>query len=205
MSGYKHYERRMRNMTFPDLTETKIRLETLLSGLNREQLQALLLHLVEQNPSLADMIEGQAALLHPPSPQPQPQPEAVPQAATPVPPVAPIRRPEVDPKPVRRQVRSIMRSLDRMSGSEAYGYIGAVVNGVREILDQAWTLIKADDGRNALILLEAITEEYLADWENLDDSDGEASDFFSDLGPAWTEALLSADISDKERKSWVAR
>jgi hypothetical protein len=76
---------------------------------------------------------------------------------------------------------------------------------VGEILDQAWTLLKADDGRNAITMLEAITEKYLAEWENFDDSDGEASDFFSTLGEAWTEALLSADMPDKERKSWAAR
>jgi hypothetical protein len=47
--------------------------------------------------------------------------------------------------------------------------------------------------------------EYLSDWENMDDSDGEASGFFSDLGPAWTEALLSEGLSSKERKSWAAK
>src|SRR5206468_2249824 len=54
-------------------------------------------------------------------------------------------------------------------------------------------------------LLEAITEAYVADWTNLDDSDGEASGFFQDLGPIWTEALLSVDLSSRERKVWASK
>ena len=45
----------------------------------------------------------------------------------------------------------------------------------------------------------------MSEWEHLDDSDGEASGFFSDLGQAWAEALLSVDLSRQERKSWAKR
>src|SRR5258708_22638785 len=100
-----------------------------------------------------------------------------------------------DAKAVRRQVRSILDSLGRMRSSEAYWQVGAVANEVRQLLEQGWTLIQADDGRSALALLEAITEAYVADWTNLDDSDGEASGFFQDLCPLWTEALLSVVLS----------
>ena len=47
-----------------------------------------------------------------------------------------------------------MHSLDRMRSSEAYWHVGSVVNEVGSIVDQAWSLIKAGDGRNALIVLE---------------------------------------------------
>src|SRR5712692_3114654 len=167
--------------------------DSLLSNLNRDQLQLLLLKLVERDPSLVEIIEGQVDMLR-----------SVSSKATPTSPMAaPPRHTEVDVKDVRRQVRSIIRGLDRMRSSEAYWHVGAVVNGVRQLVEQAWSLIKADDGRNALILLEAITEEYIGEWENLDDSDGEASAFFDDLGTAWTEALLSADLTSQERKSWA--
>ena len=155
--------------------------------MNRDQLQSLLLKLGEQEPSLIEAIERQVALL-----QTSPSAKAVPK-----PPVA------VDPKRVRRQVHSIIHSLDRMSGSEAYWQVGAVVNEIGQLVDQAWALIKADQGRQALTVLEAITEAYMSDWENLDDSDGEASGFFSDLGTAWTEAILSADLTRKERERWA--
>src|SRR6266852_9941663 len=168
-------------------------LESLLSGLNRDQLQSLLLKLAEQEPSLISTIEKQVALLHASSSQP----------TTPSPTVAPKPAIAVDTKAIRRLVRSSIHSLDRMRSSEAYWHVGAVVNEVGQLVEQAWALIKADDGRNALILLEAITEEYIGEWENLDDSDGEASAFFDDLGTAWTEALLSADLTSQERKSWA--
>src|SRR6266851_3670388 len=94
------------------------------------------------------------------------------------------RRAQVDAKAVRRQVRSILHSLDRMRSSEAYWQVGAVANEVRQLLEQGWTLIQADDGRNALALLEAITEAYVANW---------------------TEALLSVNLSSRERKVWASK
>src|SRR2546429_9088421 len=173
--------------------ETRSALESLLSGLNRDQLQSLLLKLAEQDPSTIATIERQATLLQPSSSQPT----TPPQQAVPKPPVA------VDTKTIRRQVRSSIHSLDRMRSSEAYWQIGAVVNEIGQLVEQAWALIKADNGRQALSVLEAITEEYTSEWENLDDSDGEASGFFSDLGTAWTEAILSADLTHEEREQWA--
>jgi uncharacterized Zn finger protein len=167
-------------------------LKDLLSGLDREQLQGLLLKLAEREPILINVIEELVGLPEPISPK-----------MTVSPTTASPRRAQADAKAVRRQVRSTLHSLDRMRSSEAYWHVSAVVNEVRQLLEQGWTLIQADDGRSALSLLEAITEAYVSDWTNLDDSDGEASGFFQDLGPIWTEALLSADLSSKERKIWV--
>ena len=170
-------------------------LESQLAGLSREQLQSLLLKLAEQEPSLIPTIEKQVTMLRTSSSQPT---TPLPQAAREPPPV-------VDTKVIRRQVRSSIHSLDRIRSSEAYWQVGAVVGEIGQLVDQAWALIKADDGRQALKVLEAITEEYLGEWENLDDSDGEASGFFSDLGPAWTEAVLSADLTREEREGWADR
>src|SRR5260370_4754015 len=171
--------------------EAHLALESLLSGLNRDQLQSLLLKLCEQGPALAVALEKQAALLHPSQP------------TTTSPKVATKPQIAVDPKALRRQVRSAIHSLDRTRSSEAYWQVGAVVKEVGQLVEQAWALIKADDGRQALAVLGAITEEYMSEWENLDDSDGEASGFFSDLGKAWTEAVLSADLTREEREGWA--
>ncbi len=175
------------------MNEDRSPLKNLLSGLNRDQLQSLLLKLAEQEPAVIATIERQAILLQTSSSQPT----TPPQQATPKPPIT------VDTKAVRRQVRSSIHSLDRMRSSEAYWHIGAVVNEIGQLVEQAWALIKADDGQQALTILEAITEEYMSEWENLDDSDGEASGFFSDLGTAWTEAILSADLTHEEREQWA--
>jgi hypothetical protein len=152
-----------------------------------------LLKLAEQEPSFIATIEKQARLLQTSSSQPT-TPSSM---APPKPPIA------VDTKAIRRQVRSSIHSLDRMRSSEAYWQVGAVVNEIGQLVKQALALIKADDGRQALTILEAITEEYMSEWENLDDSDGEASGFFSDLGTAWTEAILSADLTREEREQWA--
>ena len=106
---------------------------------------------------------------------------------------------------MRRQVRQSLLGLDRMRPSEAYWHVGAVVGDVRRTLDRAWAFIKAGDGPNALAILDAITDEYLDGWEMLDDSDGEVSGFFGDLGPAWAEALLTAELSPTERRSWAGK
>lgn len=178
----------------PEAVEERAPIDASLSGLDREQLQALLLHLVEREPHLADAIESQVVLLRTASTAPASS------GAEPAP-----RHTPVDPGPFRRQVRAIFRGLDRMSLSDAYWHVGGVVNEVRQVLEQAWAFIKADDGANALTILEAITEEYVAEWEVLDDSDGDASAFFEDLGPAWAEAVLSADLNSRERQTWVGK
>src|SRR6266516_478567 len=120
--------------------ETRSALESLLSGLNRDQLQALLLKLAEQEPSVITPIKRQAILLHPSASQPT----TPPQQATPKPAIA------VDTKAVRRQVRSSIHSLDRMRSSEAYWHVGAMVNEIGQLVEQTWTPIKADDSRQAL-------------------------------------------------------
>ena len=80
-------------------------LESLLSGLNREQLQALLLKLAEQEPSVITTIERQATLLQTSASQPTTSPQQAPKPAI-----------AVDTKAVRRQVRSGVSP----SGSHAF-------------------------------------------------------------------------------------
>jgi hypothetical protein len=88
-----------------------------------------------------------------------------------------------------------------MRSSEAYWHVSGVVDQVRQLLDGTRDFIEAGDGRNALLLLEAVTEEYVAGWLCLDDSDGYAGAFFGDLGAAWTEACLTVDdLTPDERQ-----
>lgn len=175
---------------------TPLSLENVLSDLNREQLQTLLLKLSEQEPSLTEAIMKQVALLSASSSQP----------TTPHPLVAsksPRPQIEVNSEQIRRQVGNIVHSVAHMSGTAAYYQVGSVVHSIEQFIDQAWTWIDADDGRQAITILEAITEEYINEWESLDDSDGDAGELFNTLGQAWTEAILSADLTSKERKHWA--
>jgi uncharacterized Zn finger protein len=79
------------------------------------------------------------------------------------------------------------------------------VDQVRQLLHQVHGFIEAGDGRNALVFLEAITDEYVEGWLYLDDSDGEAGGFFGELGEAWAEVCLVADLSPQERGQWAQK
>ncbi len=177
----------------PDEIEVRPALEELLADLDREELQSLLLHLAARDPYVADEIESRIALLRS-IPTDSQATEAV---------MAPPRRTPVDPQPIRRQVTAILHSLDHMRPSEAYWQVSSVVDQVRQLLNQGQGFIEAGDGRNALVVLEAITDEYVEGWIYLDDSDGYAGEFFGELGEAWTEACLVADLSPSERELWA--
>ena len=166
--------------------EIRPSLEELVGSLERGQMKGLLLNLAAGDPNLIDAIESQLVLLRAkPSPRP--------------------RHSTVDPQPIRRQVSHILGSLDHMRASEAYWLVGDVVGQVRQILGQVDDFVRAGDGRSALIILEAITDEYVADWHYLDDSDGLAGEFFDELGAVWTEAALTADLTRAERREWVQK
>jgi uncharacterized Zn finger protein len=175
----------------PAQVEERPALQTLLAGLDREQLQTLLLRLVERQPHLTDVVEGQVPVFHV-----QPTADA---------PTPRQRRTPIDPTPFRRQVRDLLHSLDRMRRSDAYWHVGAVVDQVRQVLVQAKGFVAAGDGRHALAILDAITEAYVSDWVALDDSDGYADAFFEDLGAVWTEAILTADLTPAERETWAEK
>jgi uncharacterized Zn finger protein len=170
-------------------------LEQLLAGLSRDQLQVLLLGLAEEEPRLAAAIESRVALV-----------SAASSAAAPTTGISsPSRRTPVDPTPFRREVRESLRSVDYRRSSDAYWQVGEAVSGAHRVLHRAWDFVRVGDGRNALVVLEAVTEEFLAGFESLDDSYGDVGDFFRELGPAWAEALLSADLTSPERQGWAQK
>jgi uncharacterized Zn finger protein len=111
----------------------------------------------------------------------------------------------VDPAPVRKRVRQILRSLDRMRPSEAYWHVGGVVEEVRGVLDEIRGVLDSGAARDALALLEALTAAYVEGWTDLDDSDGEAGAFFDELGQVWTEAVIAADLRPDEGERWAEK
>jgi uncharacterized Zn finger protein len=162
-------------------------LEETLSDLDRAQLQDLLLKLVERDPSLADVIEGEISL-----------------------PAFSTGRP-VNVEDIRRRLRSGPHAQGYMNPYSDYRHTDGNVDEVRRILDGAWDSIRSDDGRGALPILEAITQEYMEsremlDWEVIGDYGGELIDFFGELGATWTEALLSVDdLTPREREDYSAK
>lgn len=177
----------------PEKVEEHPSLETLLEQYQREELQALVLQLAGQIPHLAEALEQTHAARQPnlsPSPSPSPTSVQIPQTS-------------VSTRAIRREVRSAIHSLDRMRASEAYWYVGSVVGEVVQIAGKAIELLEAGEVQAALTTLEAVTEEYIDEYEDLDDSDGEVGDSFNQLGKLWAEALLSTDLSQEEREGWA--
>lgn len=111
----------------------------------------------------------------------------------------------VDTESVKRRVHSAIHSLDRMRRSEAYWHVGSVAGGVRAELDTARAAIERGQGRLALEFIRAVMEPYVEDWTLLDDSSGEASDVFWEIGKLLAEALLDLDLTPNERSDWAER
>ncbi len=163
-------------------------LEEQLASLARDELQAILLTLAEERAENLEAIERQIILRQPQKTAAQPQTQPT------------IKRTPIDPQPIRRQVHSILNPR-----YDNYGYAGNAINELGTILTHIEGFIIGGDSENALRLLEAFTAEYCASFYQIDDSDGELGGFVDDIGTAWAEALLTADLSRAERKEWLAK
>jgi uncharacterized Zn finger protein len=92
---------------------------------------------------------------------------------------------------------------------------GEIVQAVRPLLDQARGFVVGGEPRSALDILSALTEEYLAgyqdlagEWEEIYGygvAEGSAGEFFGELAEVWAEAILSAELSADERDEWGER
>ena len=177
----------------PDEIEERPCLEQVLSGLDPARLRALVLHLVGEQPDLADFIDTYA-LAAAGAEQPEGD-DGEPSG----------RRTPLDPEAFRRQVRASLHSLGRMRASRAYELVGDVLSQVEDVLRRADAFLQAGDARNALVIVDAVTEEYMEGWLHLDGSSGATGEFFCELAGVWTEALLTADLTAEERRAWAEK
>jgi uncharacterized Zn finger protein len=169
-------------------------LTELLASLDADQLRSILLRLVGRDPSLADRIERELGQI-----------QAIATAADAGPTAAPPPPVTVNAAAIRRQVRAGLRGATPLIQRGGWGYGVDVPGEVLELLEEAWTLVRSGQGAAALATLEALADEYVEGWEALAeyDEEGEAASFFSELTPALTEALLTAELSSAERERWV--
>ncbi|NJN92762.1 MAG: hypothetical protein HC875_01065 [Anaerolineales bacterium] len=160
----------------------------LLAGLNQEELRALLTQLLTEQPRLVDWVETQVALKKTPVEAPvmsQPQQRQMP----------------IDPTPFRKQAQALFRGYDY--GDYAAGY--SIAQQMSQLMAKASPFLDAGDGRNALLILEAITGPYVDSWSEFDDSDGEMASVFDELGSYLAEAVLSTDLSVDEGKALIKK
>jgi uncharacterized Zn finger protein len=169
----------------PELVRELPALEEVLSGLDKDQLGEILLKLAGRDPSLVGVIESELSLSSSSDTRP------------------------VNAEAIRRRLRSSIHEVGYRR-YDGYWESGGDLAEARRVLDGAWNFIQSDDGRKALPVLEAITEEYMeswemSDWEAMGDYGGELLDFFREVGVALTEAMLSVDLTSSEREDWSAK
>jgi uncharacterized Zn finger protein len=172
-------------MEQPESLEETPALASRLSRLDADELRALLLELADEDDDVARRIERRALARETKS--------RVPAAVA-----APL-----DPTPYRRQARSAMRMGRGGRYDDYYEASGAVVSGLYEVLEPVTALIEVGDGRNALVVLEAVTDEFVGALDQLYDHDGEFGSLIERLNEWWTEALLTADLTPDERREYA--
>lgn len=170
-----------------DEIEERAPLETTLAGLDRHQLAALVVELANVDPGLIDLIEARSLALQAPAPSPD----------------APLTPPP-DLDVARAQARAVLRSLGSSRSRDLWS-VGQITYAFDEAMRLAQPYLEADQGNAALAVLETVTDTFIDRYMGLDDSDGESSVFFEELGKLWTESLLSAELTLEERREWVKR
>ena len=159
----------------------------LLADLNRDQLLALLMKLLREQPDLYDWLE--AAIVSPvTSGKGKP---------------ATAKRRKVDTAVYRRQVRNIMHSLDHMRMSEAYWHVGGLVGELSNVQNTAMEFLDAGDPESALEILLTLIKESHDGFEYIDDSNGELGDFLSGIGEVLAEVILSLELDEDRREDLV--
>ena len=169
----------------PETVEERPELSTQIQELDAEQLEELLLALA-RDPEVAPAIERHLKLMR----------AATDEASS-------ERRTVINPEPFRQRAYGIIESLDHIRPSQAYWHISQLLQNLEQLANEAQSFIENGDGRNALLILEAITDVYVNRWMMLDGSSGETGEFFYPLGKRWIEALLSADLTATEQETWA--
>lgn len=111
------------------------------------------------------------------------------------------RKTEVSKTVYKRQIQSILHSLQGYRMSEAYWMMGGMVDQLDRVRDTAYDFLEADDAHGALVILTTLLTEVSGSFDQFDDSDGELGGFFSELALPLVEAILSTDLSKTERRN----
>lgn len=169
----------------PQTIQQRMSLNQLLDRLNHAQTQTLVQELVAQAPELLNQIDRFVNKISTPivskvsATEPRPK-----------------RQTSVDPQPYRYQAKQMMRNC--LQHWEEGGEENPIEEDLPEILDQVQVFIDRGDGNDALVILTAITEACLEDWDEVSDYGGEGDELIRLLDPVWAAAVLTAELSSVE-------
>jgi len=166
----------------PNRIQKRPTLSQILERLDYPQTQQLMQALVKEQPTLMDVIDRQVTLLSASASSAQ---------------VTPTRRPpSLDTTPFRRQVKQILRNGVRCLED---GYDDdPFTDDLLEVVERALDFARKGEGHHAIAILSAITETYVGEWDELCDYGGDSFPIAESLDEAWTEAILSTDLSEPE-------
>jgi uncharacterized Zn finger protein len=170
----------------PDAFIEQKNINELLGQLDKDALVHLITKMVDKNPDLYSWLQTDIPAVSAKS-QPAQQRNK--------------RKTEVSKTVYKRQIQSILHSLQGYRMSEAYWMMGGMGDQLDHVRDTAYDFLEADDAQGALIILTTLLTEVSGSFEQFDDSDGELGGFFSELALPLVEAILSADLSKTERRN----
>ncbi len=169
----------------PKTIQQRLGLNELLDRLNHIQTQTLVQELVAKEPELLNHIDRFVNKISPAIIQQVSTTESRPKCQT-----------SVDPQPFRYQTKQMMRNC--LQHWEEGGEENPIDEDLPEILDQVQAFIDRGDGNNALVILTAITEACVEDWDEVSDYGAEGDDVIALLDPVWAAAVLTAELSSAE-------
>ncbi len=107
------------------------------------------------------------------------------------------RRTSVDPAPFRREVRQILRNA--VHAWESGWDEDTITEDLLVLVGKAQGFTECGDGHNALVVLEAITAVCVSHWGDVSEYGAESYDVAQALDKAWAEAILSTDLTPKDK------
>lgn len=170
----------------PESIEERPTLKSLLEGLDLVQALDLVQELIAEEPRLIEIVDTYVE-------ENRAQPVPAQQSAT-----AP-RRISIDPAPFRRAAQQILRNAvrDWESGRDD----NSIQYDFEALIAKAQDFIEHGDGPNALVAMEAITQACADHWQEVADYGADSDDVAGLLDQAWTEAILSTELTPVEKKT----
>lgn len=167
----------------------------ILQSFERRTLENTLLCAAAQDPNLAAFIMRQSQSLAGRSDAAPPESSA-------------RKRSTVDRTALIAEIREI-KSIPAVarSCSDYHGmFVAAILNQLRTVAERARPYLDAEDTDSALTVLSTVTDEIVADVEDLQGDEGEEfREVVECLGELLAEAFLAAPPADPERREWRSR
>jgi uncharacterized Zn finger protein len=171
----------------PDRVSNRRPLAELIADADRETLQDLLVELVDSRPEVAEWIEPRLTTTNDDTDT--------------------NAQVSVNVDSIRRQANHALPKPEQRGHNDAYAEAERMAGELDALIDQARRSLEAEDGETALDVLAAIAE-VLADnrWAGLLPHDiPSVYDILGDLSETFVEAILTAELTERERDDWEDR